>query len=328
MQSTRPLGQPRMRRVLLAILLALGSIGESAPSLAGDEPGEIVGSDAAAASPFSEGVAIATVAGGEITEASGLAASRKNPGVLWVHNDSGEKAKIFAIGIDGKIIATYRLAGVSADDYEDMAIGRGPRLGDDYLFIADIGDNLAQRLSVTIFRVPEPSTAGASGEIDLLDDVAALELRYPDHPHDAQTLLADPITGDLFLVTRDVEGESRVFRAPFPQSASAPTTLEEVAKISFRGKGPSDRAATAGDIDALGRMIVVRTYNQALLWERAAGQSVAEALAGSPVSTPVVGSPDEPQGEAIAFGSEAKSYFTLSEGIEQPLFRFDRRSGH
>ena len=69
----------------------------------------------------------------------------------------------------------------------------------------------------------------------------------------------------------------------------------------------------------------MRTYNQALLWERAAGESVAEALAGPSVSTPVIGAPDEPQGESIAFGPDATTYFTLSEGIEQPLFRFDRR---
>jgi len=276
--------------------------------------------------PFSEGVVVATVAGGEITEASGLAVSRKNAGVLWVHNDSGEKPRVFAIGLDGKVIAIYGLWGVTADDYEDIAIGRGPRSGVDYLYIGDIGDNLAKRSSVTVYRVREPDTAGASGELQL-DDVAALELRYPDHPYDAETLLADPRTGDLFLVTRDVGGESRVFRAAFPHTPDAPTTLEEVAKITFRGAGPSDVAATAGDIDASGRLIVVRTYNKALLWERAEGESVAEALAGASVSTPIVGAPDEPQGEAIAFGPDGKSYFTLSEGIEQPLVRFERRSG-
>ncbi len=325
MAATRRLGRPHPLRVFLVGLVALSNFAAPAPSRA-DEAVPIGGGDTAeAALPFSAGVVVATVVGGAITEASGLAVSRKNAGVLWVHNDSGEKPRIFAIGMDGKLIATYRLPGVSAEDYEDMAIGRGPRLGVDYLYVADIGDNLATRSSVVVFRVREPDTTGASGEIDLLDGVAALELRYPDHPYDAQTLMADPLTGDLFLITRDVGGESRVFRAPFPQSASAPTTLEQVARINFSGTGPSDLAVTAGDIGAFGKLIVVRTYNQALLWERARGESVAEALAGVPVPTPVVGSPTEPQGEAIAFGPEAKSYFTLSEGIEQPLHRFDRR---
>lgn len=33
----------------------------------------------------------------DIKEASGIVASRVNPGVLWVHNDSGDKARTFAM---------------------------------------------------------------------------------------------------------------------------------------------------------------------------------------------------------------------------------------
>jgi hypothetical protein len=32
-----------------------------------------------------------------VIEASGLAASRKNANVLWVHNDSGDSARVFAM---------------------------------------------------------------------------------------------------------------------------------------------------------------------------------------------------------------------------------------
>src|SRR4051794_6987818 len=41
----------------------------------------------------------------EITESSGLAASRKHPGVFWTHNDSGNGPYIFAITRDGHLLA-------------------------------------------------------------------------------------------------------------------------------------------------------------------------------------------------------------------------------
>ena len=50
---------------------------------------------------FKPGVQVGTVGDGEISEASGLAATRTRPGALWVHNDSGHKSRIFAINLDG-----------------------------------------------------------------------------------------------------------------------------------------------------------------------------------------------------------------------------------
>ena len=70
---------------------------------------------------FEPGVSLGTLQLSAIDEASGIAASRTNPNVLWVHNDSGDSARVFAIHIDGTLLGTYSLSGASATDWEDIS---------------------------------------------------------------------------------------------------------------------------------------------------------------------------------------------------------------
>lgn len=276
-----------------------------------------------AASPFTAGLRTGVVAASDISEASGLAATRTRPGLLWVHNDSGNRARVFAIRTDASLVATYDLVGVHAIDYEDVAVGPGPAPGLSYVYLGDIGDNFANRPSIVIHRFVEPDASELDGKI-AAEDVAVLEMRYPDGAHDAEALMSDAATGDLFVITKSVAGKNGVYRAPFPHSERATNTLERVGTIVFPGEGPSELAVTAADISVAGDEILIRSYNLGALWKRAAGESVASALTRAPTPVPVPGPPREQQGEAIAFSSDGSSYFTLGEGIAQPLFRFDR----
>ena len=81
----------------------------------------------------------------KIDEASGIASSRVNSNIIWVHNDSGDLAKIYAIGLDGSYLGVLRLEGVIARDWEDMCIGPGPKDNSDYIYIGDIGDNFSRK---------------------------------------------------------------------------------------------------------------------------------------------------------------------------------------
>src|ERR1700749_1609546 len=60
----------------------------------------------------------------KLVEASGIAASRNNPGVLWTENDSGNSAVVYAIDSQGRNLVTYALPGNT--DNEDIGIGPGP----------------------------------------------------------------------------------------------------------------------------------------------------------------------------------------------------------
>jgi hypothetical protein len=274
---------------------------------------------AAACPVFRVGVSVGKVSDPSVVEASGLAASRKNPGVLWLHNDGGNAANLFAIGDDGRALATYVPTGIRNKDWEGLAIGPGPAAGVDYLFVGDIGDNRAKRRSITVYRIPEPVVS--SGRAIPLPGAVALEMVYPDGAHDAEVLLSDPRTGDLYILTKSrTDGSSGIYRYPFPHAAGSKVVLEHVATHRFPG-GRFERAATGGDIAADGSAIIVRTYTRAYLWERAPGSTVAAAFASQPCELSLVA---EPQGEAVAFAADLGGYYTLSEGRSQPLYFFRR----
>lgn len=254
-----------------------------------------------------------------LTKASGIAASRINPGVLWSHNDSGGSNNVFAIGYDGAHLGSFTLSGSFAIDWEDIAIGPGPTPGIDYLYVADIGDNFNFRPTVRVYRVAEPmvSPSAPAGNVTLRG-VQTITVAYPDGPRDAETIMVD-VNGDIYIVTKRVSAQGRVYRAAFPQATSGTITMEYVTSIpwgAINGAG----GATAGDIAHDGSAIVVRRLSNyspaATLWRRAPGMTIAQALAlpGCELALPA-----SPQGEAIAFAPDDLSLFSLSEGPNQPI---------
>jgi hypothetical protein len=257
---------------------------------------------------------VGTVQHAAIDEASGLAASRANPGVLWVHNDSGDAARAFAMNTEGTHLGIYNLTGTSATDWEDMAIGPGPDTGQSYLYLGDIGDNSAVRPTIRIYRVPEPAVSPTQPPVDVdLDDVTTLTLQYPDGSRDAETLMVDPTTADLYIVSKR-ETRSRLYRAPYPHSTTQTIIME------YRGQLPWG-GATAGDISPNGAEILVRGYFSASLWRRPPDTPLWEAFTHSGYRVPLT---VEPQGEAIAFHGSGHGYYTVSEGSSQPIYYYER----
>src|SRR5262249_40948692 len=82
--------------------------------------------DLQAAPEFAAPVTQGSVDAGSLRQASGIALSHDNPGVLWTHNDAGDGPRIFALNTQGQLLGTYSLPGADAVDYEDIAIGPGP----------------------------------------------------------------------------------------------------------------------------------------------------------------------------------------------------------
>ncbi|MBM3670932.1 MAG: hypothetical protein FJW86_01915 [Actinobacteria bacterium] len=257
------------------------------------------------------------VASGAITELSGLAVSRRQDGVQWAHNDSGDSARVFALGADGRDLGQYSLSGASAVDWEDLAVGPGPSAAVSYLYVGDIGDNAAARASVQVYRVPEPDVDPAAGTPapQALTDVARLTLTYPDTPHNAETMLVDPVSGELYIVTKSSSGIAQVFRAPANLADGTTTTLVQVGAVSLG----SSVLVTAGDVTASGDVVALRTYSSVVLFPRPSGASLADAFTQTPCSGAVV---PEAQGEALAFTSDGRGYITASEGAFPELHRF------
>ena len=74
-------------------------------------------------------------------EISGVVASLAHDGVYYVHNDSGDSARFFAVDVTGKALATFTVSGATAVDWEDLARGPCPTTAGTCVFLGDIGDN-------------------------------------------------------------------------------------------------------------------------------------------------------------------------------------------
>lgn len=253
-----------------------------------------------------------------IREASGIVASRRNPGVLWVHNDSGDSARVFAINERGEFLGACTLAGAASRDWEDIAAGPGPDPNQQYLYVGDIGDNQAKYPEIMVYRVPEPKVDPALpfGRMTL-GPAEAIRLTYPDGPRDAETLLVDPLTRDLFIISKR-EMFSKVYRAAWPQSTTQPTEMTRVATLPWG-------FAVAGDVSPDGRRVIVRGMFNASRWVRPPGAPLWHAFSGKMVRLPLM---SEPQGEGICFDARGLGYFTIGEMHHPPLHYFGPAETH
>ncbi|WP_373492909.1 hypothetical protein [Aquiflexum sp.] len=249
----------------------------------------------------------------KIDEASGLAFSRTHSGIIYTHNDSGGEPLVYLIDTLGKDKGSIRLKGVWNRDWEDIAVGPGPDPKLQYIYVGEIGDNNAVYKSIRIFRFPEPKSLEDKMEVE----PEVLKLTYPDGARDAETLMVDPISKDIFIVSKK-DSVNMLYRVP--QSAFSKKTfeLEKIMDLPLT-------MSVAGDISGDGKQILIKNYFTVFYWERKEGESVPEALKRNPVILPYK---PEPQGEAIAFHPNGKSYFTLSEirfKIKPVLYRYNKK---
>jgi hypothetical protein len=271
---------------------------------------------------FASGVAVGVVQTFEITEASGLAASRQNSGVLWTHDDSSYPGSAFAISTNGALLARYWLPNVFGGNFEDIAIGPGPLPEFQYIYLGDIGDNFASRPNIRVFRFPEPAAYGYQANSPRVESAVGAQeimLHYPDGPFDAEALMVDPLTGDLFIATKHTN-VSRVYRASRAElDGGGPVELSFIREIAFN----NFRSVSAADISSDGKLIAMRRNARAWVWVRQSGQSVGDALGGSVATTinPLVA---EFNGEALAFHPTGLGFYTLSEGYFQTNYFYRR----
>jgi hypothetical protein len=252
-----------------------------------------------------------------LIETSGLAVSAQNPGTLWAHNDSGDTARLFAISESGATRAIYALSGATAVDWEDIALGRGPVAGRAYQYAGDIGDNFVNRTEIVVYRVAEPVVTGSGTQA--LTGVDKLTLKYPDGAKDAEALMIDPRTGEIYVIQKSLSGGAvGIYRAPADLAEGSTTVMTRVGTLTL--PAGLANAVTAGDISADGNSIAVRTYGAVHLWSRAADQTVVATLAAAECRGPV---PAEGQGESVAFRPDGRAYYTVSEGGSAALHRFD-----
>lgn len=239
---------------------------------------------------------------GIINEASGLANSFSINGYLWTLQDSGKPNSLYLVSTDGKTIKEFNIPGSTNHDWEDLASGPGPADGVKYLYIGEIGNNNLPMTSTNIiYRIPEIGGINESFNQSTLEKIT---YNYPDGPRDAESLLLDPVTKDIFIISKEMDNAG-LYRLAYPQSTSATITAEKVGII------PSVVFATGGNVSVSGGEILIRNYTSAFYWIRSTGETVGQTLMKSPRKQMFLA--PEPQGESICFDREAHGFYTLGE---------------
>jgi hypothetical protein len=284
----------------------------------GDDAGVDGGDSGTGCARWSGGVEVGTIDNFSLLELSGITASRVNPDVLWTHNDGSEE-KLYAVGTNADFLGTFNLLDINTGDFEDIAVGPGPQPDTTYVYIGDIGNNGRDRQRMRVWRVPEPevpSTAPFEADLSGIDE---LMLDYPDARHDSETLLVDPETQDIYLVTKAYEPPTILFRAAAPIADGEIVVLEPMTTIDL-GDTPELAKATGGDVNPAGDTIIIRTKLTAFIWHREPGTPFHEAFASEPCTITLQ---LELTGEAAGFGHDGMSFYTTMEWLNPPLHYYE-----
>jgi len=248
-----------------------------------------------------------------LKEASGIDLGIVNKQTLWSHNDSGNQAEIYALGTDGKLLATLTINNTKNRDWEDIAIAKDPHTGKSYIYIADIGDNNAKYNSVYIYRVREPLIAN-NDKIIQSSQVDTIEIQYEDGPRDAEAIFLEPKTGDIYLISKREE-QVGLCRIAYPFNFQNISTAERICSLPLSW-------VTAADLSDNGKLLIIKTYTSIYRYKTKRDDKSIITLSQNFKSLPYI---TEPQGEAICWDAKNKGYFTLSESatsVKQALYHY------
>jgi hypothetical protein len=225
-----------------------------------------------------------TITDSRITESSGLAADPTAEG-YWTVNDSGDSAIAYGLSTSGRVVGTleYRAGPI---DVEAVAMHDGR------LYVADIGDNLADREFVTVYYFDNASPD------DRTVSYHSWDFTYPDGPHDAETLLVDG-SGRLFVVTKDAVGA--VYAAPRQPKRAG---VNELTKV-----GDAPGAVTDGSFLPGGKRIALLTFGSIV---------VIDAKSYEPVGQADV--PMQRQPESLTVSLDESSLLVGSEGPRSKVY--------
>lgn len=259
-----------------------------------------------------------------LVETSGIIASPSNPGILWLHNDSGDGPVLYATGTDGASIGRVVVTGVDWPDLEDIAAAPCPHRSGPCLWAADTGNNTHDRTDLAVYALEEPRLAGRVpfGEMNA-GRVWRFPIAYPDDTVDSEALAVESDASAFYLFEKVDAAKTRLFRASGPFTEDQPVALEEIARFAAPGVAISKGTMiTAADLHPSGQRLLLRVYTGVFEYRFGPGQGMADIAVAERV-TVAFGPFDEPQGEAVAYDESGAGLFTVSEDREgrpgQPL---------
>ena len=277
--------------------------------------------------PYKDARRCGLVSSPKLKEISGLAVSRRTSGLLWAINDSSNPPEIYALSIKGELLETYVVSNAANLDWEDLAGFR--YRGEDFIIIADVGDNWAVRPFYTLYFIKEPDLdALSSSEIQLEWE---MRFRFENSPLNCEAVAVDAANKKILLLSKASEGPV-LYELPLDMPCrKLMYTARAAAKIkTIPGPTARDRKhrygkywsqPTAMDISANGNTLYILTYKHAYLFSRSPGQPWDPAFANPPQQ---ISLPDPSrimvQREALGLDRTTENIFVTSEKIPAPVY--------
>lgn len=296
----------------------------------------------------------------DLDNTSGMVASRVMSDVFWVHNDRNGVSPntVYAIDGLGRLLAEITFELDAADDtvignfsdIEDIAIGPGPVLNADYLYIADTGDNARNRAHVAVYRFLEPSfDPDPAAPKSLVVTEASMDgqrFTYERHgdptkteSRDAEAIFVDPEDGDLYIFEKGTHslvelGEgadatlshSLVYRIRrsklFVGDTVRTAAIVSYIRHRYDGQALDGSRITGADISRDGHVVVLRNNEKSFYWYREPGTTLPSVF-DADTDAPCMG-PDGTRGESVAILPDGSAFYGLREGADpllSPIFR-------
>ena len=250
-----------------------------------------------AACPYLKSIQHHQLKSKQIMEASGLVAHKNT---LWMHNDSGDSARVFAHNLRNQETRIHPMSTIKAQDWEDIAINRENEI----LYIADTGDNLEHRTNAKIISY-DIKTQKSS----------VIPISFENGSIDVEAIAWDPIEKKILLMSKGRKGTVHTFSFSPKNPPTAP--LQSINQFSISpANGLNPERITAMDISPDGAYVAARNYIELFLWERKPGTSIVQTIQKNPCTYPL---PAQKQGESIGFDDTGSSLWTVSEGKHQPI---------
>ncbi|MFK4099763.1 WD40 repeat domain-containing protein [Streptomyces sp. NPDC019531] len=234
-----------------------------------------------------------TISDPRITESSGLAASRRHPGIYWTHNDQDTGAYLYAVDSStGKTVARITMTGVGTPrDVEAISIGP-----DNQIWVGDIGDNDGVTWPyVWIYKLPEPK--------DLKDQsVKATQyvVKYSDGSRDAESMVVHPKTGRVYIIDKQEDG-GHLYEGPAKLSSSGTNLFRPVKAV--------DLWATDAAFSPDGQQLAVRGYFGGIWYDWNGGDIKKEGRLSVPLG----------QGESVSYSPDGTKLLLGMEGANSEV---------
>ncbi|MXO56287.1 hypothetical protein [Pontixanthobacter gangjinensis] len=250
-----------------------------------------------------------------ITESSGVAVSKTQPGIFWTINDSGNAAEVYAFDQFGHDLGTWRIEGADNRDWEaiELAPCFDGRSNADCLYIGETGDNAEKHEYSAIYKIAEPQvTAESAVNGDLsLSLIQTLRFKYEDNSHDVEAFYITT-DGRINLITKGRSNGIALYSFdPVTSSGTIATALRDF-EFAITPNRSIGRWVTDASLASDGRMLAVRTYREVYLFDITVNLPNGAPLEPAAVCDLAILS--EKQGEAIGWTDDHGVFLTTSEG--------------